>query len=112
MSNEDNNITNNVQYRIIDTHILIIIGTFDTQEKAEDFLIDNPIYRRPEIKILPTLTSRDIMSLDYIVRCLSDIYDADNKIWFDNKIVNEIAKDFLEKIDDIRSNKSVKNYIR
>ena len=111
MTNEDNNITKGVKYQIIDTQRKVILGSFDTEDGAQIFLAENPIYRRPEIKTIPTLTHRDIMSLDNILKSLSDIYDEDNKTWFDNKIVNKIARDFLEKIDDIRSSKSVEDYI-
>ncbi len=111
MNNENNNITNSVKYQVIDTQKLTILGTFDTPEGAEIFLIENPIYRRPEIKTIPTLTHKDIKSLGHIMRCMSEIYEEDNKTWFDNKVVNKIVRDFIEKIDDIRSSKSVEDYI-
>ena len=112
MPNEDDNITENVKYQVKDINRLVILGFFDTIEGAQNFLIDNPIYRRPEIKIIPTLTFRDMMSLDHMMSCLSDVYDEHKKTWFDNKVVNEIARDFVDKIDDIRSSKSVKDYIQ
>ena len=104
-------ITEVEKYSIVDTRQKVLLGIFDTEEGADQFLIDNPIYRRSEIKIIPTLTFRDAMSLTHLMRCLSDIYDTDKRTWFDNKVANEIAKDFVEKIDDIRSSKSVKDYI-
>lgn len=112
MDNENSNIINSVKYQVIDTQKLIILGTFDTSEGAEIFLIENPIYRRPEIKTIPTLTFEDIKSLSHVLRCMSEIYDEDNKTWFDNKIVNKIARDFIEKIDDIQSSRSVEDYIQ
>ena len=112
MSNDYDNVTDNVKYQLIDTQKLIELASFDSQEKAEDFLIDNPIYRKPGIKVIPTLTHRDMESLQYVMECLSDIYDDKNNIWFDNKVLNEIAKDFLEKLDEIMSSKSVKDYIQ
>ena len=110
--NKDGNITNSVKYQVIDTQRLVILGTFDTPEGAEIFLINNPMYRRPEIKTIPTLTHKDIKSLSHIMRCMSEIYEEDNKAWFDNKIVNKIVRDFIEKIDDIQSSKSVEDYIQ
>lgn len=105
------NITKDVKYQIIDTQKKVILGSFDSEDGAELFLIENPIYRRPQIKMVPTLTHRDIISLDILMKCFSDIYESDDKTWFDNKIVNKIAREFLEKIDDIRSSESVIDYL-
>lgn len=109
MANNDDNITENVKYQIVDTQRSIILGNFDTQEGAEIFLFNNPTYR--PIKIIPTLTFKDMKSLDHIMRCFSEIYEEENKTWFDNKIVNTMVREFIENIDDIRSSKSVKDYI-
>lgn len=104
-------ITEVEKYSIVDKQRKVLLGIFDTEEGADQFLINNPTYRKSEIKIIPTLTFRDMMSLTKLMGCLSDIYDVDKRTWFDNKVANEIAKDFVEKIDDIRSSKSVKDYI-
>ena len=63
MTNQDN-ITKTVKYQIIDKQKKMILGSFDTEDGAELFLIENPQYRRPEIKTVPTLTYRDKISLD------------------------------------------------
>lgn len=105
-------ITKDVEYHLIDMQRRIILGTFSTQEAAEGFLINNPIYRKPEIKIIPTLTYRDMISLDYLVTCMSTIYNVNKKNWSDNNVLNKIMREFVEKIDDIRSTKSVKDYMR
>lgn len=104
-------ITENVEYDLIDTKNKILLLSFETQEEVEGFLINNPLYRTPFIKIVPTLTFRDISSLDYLMTCLSTIYNTDKKNWFDNEIMNKFAREFLEKIDDIRSNETVEGYI-
>lgn len=104
-------ITEEVKYDVIDTKNNVLLLSFKTREGAEGFLIINPVYRTPFIKIVPTLTFRDISSLDYLMTCLSTIYNTDKKNWFDNEIVNKFAQEFLEKIDDIRSNESVEGYI-
>ena len=104
-------ITEVEKYNILDTRRKILLGTFDTEEAAGQFLINNPTYRKPEIKIIPTLTYKDMMSLAHLIGCLSDIYDTNKKTWFDNKIANKIAEEFVEKIDDIRSSESVEDYI-
>jgi len=103
-------ITENVEYDIIDTKNKVLLLSFKTPEGAEGFLIANPIYRIPQIKIVHTLTFRDISSLDYLMTCLSTIYNTDKKNFFNNQIVNKFAQEFLEKIDDIRSNESVEGY--
>ena len=104
-------ITEEVEYVLIDTKRHVILGIFKTKEGAEQFLINNPIYRLPEVKIMPTLTFRDVGSLDYIMTCMSKIYDLDKKRFFDNEVINKIAEDFVEKIDVIRSDRSVISYI-
>lgn len=104
-------VTNEIKYNIIDVQKNVLLATFESEDKAEMFLINNPVYRRPEIKIIPTLTFRDMNSLDRLMKCFSEIYDPAKKTWFDNDIVNEMAVEFIEKIDDIKSNKSVKGYI-
>lgn len=104
-------ITDNVEYDIMDTRRHIIIGTFMAPDLAERFLAEEPIYRGPEIKIIPTLTYRDVNSLDYLVSCMSTIYETNKRNWSDNEILNKIIKEFLEKIDDINSGKSVEGYI-
>lgn len=104
-------ITENVEYDLIDTKNKILLLSFDTQEGAEGFLINNPIYRIPQIKIVPTLTFRDTNSLNYLMTCLSTIYNTDKKNWFDNEVVNKFAQEFLERIDDIRSNETVEGYV-
>lgn len=109
--NDVHRITENVEYDIIDTKRYKIHGTFRAMDLAERFLAEEPIYRKPEIKIIPTLTYRDINSLDYLMTCSSIIYDTNKKNWSDNDILNKIIRDFVEKIDDIRSAKTVKGYI-
>ena len=104
-------ITENVEYDIIDKRNKIIIGTFKTHDDAEGFLIESPQYRSAGTEIVPTLTHRDIHSMNYLMKCMSDIYSTNKKIWFDNEILDKIAREFIEKIDDIRSNKSVIGYI-
>lgn len=105
-------ITEKVEYDIIDTYGHRIIKTFGTEENADEFLVANPKYMRPGVKIIPTLTFRDIGSLNHIMSCMSKIYDTDKKNWFDNKIVDEIVREFIDKIDVIRSDMSVKGYVQ
>lgn len=105
-------ITDDVEYDMIDVYGRMTLGTFKTEGAVEEFLMENPQYRRPGVKIIPTLTFRDIGSLNHIMLCISKIYDTNKKNWFDNKIVDEIAKEFIEKIDNIRSDRSVIGYIQ
>ena len=111
MENDIYRITENVEYDIIDTKRYKRYGTFRAMDLAERFLAEEPIYRSPEIKIIPTLTYRDINSLDYLMTCMSTIYDVNKKNWSNNDILDKIIREFVEKIDDIHSAKTVKGYI-
>ena len=104
-------VTENVEYDVIDKRNKVLLGKFETMEGAEGFLMNNPIYRHPGIEIVPTLTHRDVKSLDYIMSCMSHIYDIPKKNWADNQILDSIIKDFVDKIDTIRSDKSIIGYI-
>lgn len=104
-------ITENVEYDIIDKRNKVNLGSFKTKEDAEGFLINNPVYRSAQTEIVPTLTYRDMESLDYMMKCMSYIYNIKKKNWADNEELDKIMKDFVEKIDIIRSDKSVIGYI-
>lgn len=104
-------ITDEVAYNIIDVQRDVLLANFKTKEGAEGFIIDNPIYRRPEVKIIPSITKKDMNSLGYLIRCMSTIYDVHTKKFFNNEVIEKIAREFLTKIDDIESNRSVRNYV-
>ena len=111
MENNIYRITENVEYDIIDTKRHKRHGSYRAMDLAERFLATESIYRSPDIKIIPTLTYRDINSLDYLMTCMSTIYDINKQNWSDNEIIDNIIREFVEKIDDIRSAKTVQGYI-
>lgn len=112
MTNEEiYRVTSEVEYDIIDVQRKVLLGSFKTHEGADTFLINNPIYRRLEIKIVPTLTHKDLKNLNNLFICISNIFDMKKMILFDNKILNTMVEDFLSDIENIKSNKTVENYI-